>query len=590
MRRLKLALFVLILSSAFCTAEESAKRRRPIAIAPWGDRAAVALQGSGGVAVVDLDTQQIVQELPVGQRLADIAATQHGLLTVDQQANELAWLRGGAAADELTVVARIGISGGPASVAVSPDGSYCAVASLWARRLSIVELKESVGGAFSLRLIKTLVLPFAPRKQLWLPEENKLIVADAFQGGLAVINAPSAAGAELASHWTFAGHNIRGLAIDRQAGELAVVHQKLNRQTHTTRERVFWGAIVGNVMRAIPLQDLFSESKHPVDHPRNVAHWSFYPLGNPNDAAGDPADILVTEAGETVVLYSGVDQLAARRTPTKPFERRSLGRRPVGLLLHPDRRRVVTANTFDDTLSVFDLKEQEVIATISLGEAVPPTLVDQGESLFYDARLSLDGWYSCHSCHTDGHTNSLVNDNFGDDSFGAPKLILSLLGTGDTGPWAWTGSQDQLAEQVKKSITLTMRDDKHDHATKHNVAALTAYLETLAPPPSLASAREETLGASARRGEMIFKQQGCVDCHRSPQYTSSATYDVGLEDERGVREFSPPSLRGVSQRNAFFHDGRADSLEAVVNTVRHQQTSRLSKQQAKDLIEYLKSL
>ena len=82
--------------------------------------------------------------------------------------------------------------------------------------------------------------------------------------------------------------------------------------------------------------------------------------------------------------------------------------------------------------------------------------VDRGELLFYDARLSHDRWMSCDSCHTDGHTNGLLNDNQGDGSFDAPKRVLSLLGVGDTAPWAWNGSVDDLEAQVRKSVQTTM--------------------------------------------------------------------------------------------------------------------------------------
>src|SRR2546429_167098 len=81
---------------------------------------------------------------------------------------------------------------------------------------------------------------------------------------------------------------------------------------------------------------------------------------------------------------------------------------------------------------------------IPLGPQPELSLAERGELLFYDARLSHDGWFSCHSCHTDGHSNGLLNDNLGDGSFGAPKRVLSLLGVRDTGPWAWNGTMPDL--------------------------------------------------------------------------------------------------------------------------------------------------
>ena len=62
--------------------------------------------------------------------------------------------------------------------------------------------------------------------------------------------------------------------------------------------------------------------------------------------------------------------------------------------------------------------------------APEPDAVARGERLFHDARLSHDGWMSCHSCHVDGHTNGLVADTLGDGSYGAPNLA-HRMGEGD---------------------------------------------------------------------------------------------------------------------------------------------------------------
>ena len=106
------------------------------------------------------------------------------------------------------------------------------------------------------------------------------------------------------------------------------------------------------------------------------------------------------------------------------------------------------------------------LATISLGPRPEPTAADRGERLFYSAKLSHDGWMSCHSCHTDGHTNSLLSDTLGDGSYGAPKRVPSLLGVAATGPWTWTGSIARLEDQVRKSIATTMHGTEADRRSK----------------------------------------------------------------------------------------------------------------------------
>ena len=76
------------------------------------------------------------------------------------------------------------------------------------------------------------------------------------------------------------------------------------------------------------------------------------------------------------------------------------------------------ANTLGDSVSVVDLAKGTVLKEISLGRQSPLGPAERGEQLFYDARLSLEGWFSCHSCHSDGHSNGRLNDNLGDGGFG----------------------------------------------------------------------------------------------------------------------------------------------------------------------------
>ena len=81
-----------------------------------------------------------------------------------------------------------------------------------------------------------------------------------------------------------------------------------------------------------------------------------------------------------------------------------------------------------------------------------------------------------------------------------------------------------------------------------------------------------------------------ASCHQPPTYTSDATYDVGLKDENGRREFNPPSLMGVSQRERLFHDNRARSLRNVFKRHRHQLEKPLDEKALNDLVSFLCSL
>ncbi len=248
--------------------------------------------------------------------------------------------------------------------------------------------------------------------------------------------------------------------------------------------------------------------------------------------------------------------------PDGTWHRIKAGRRPTAIISSPDGRHAYAADTFGDAILVVDIAAKKVECQIALGPEPALTASERGERLFYDARLSHDGWFSCHSCHSDGHTTGLLNDNLTDGSFGTPKRILSLMGVGDTGPWAWNGSMRTLESQIEKSIQSTMQGAK---PPPEQVSDLAAYLKTLPPPPALATKDTH----AAKRGRRVFTSQGCTACHVPPTYTSEKTYDVGLQDEAGNVAFNPPSLRGVGQGGPYFHDGRAATLEDVVAKYRH---------------------
>lgn len=569
--------------------EEVPHLRRPVAIAAVGDWVYAANRQNGSISVIAADSLQVVNEIKIGRRLSDLAVVpgRDLLLASDEAAHEVVVLR--TAGSRLDVLQRVAVAHSPVSVCVTPDGRGCSVASLWARRVTLLGIGDIDAGEL-LSVNKTIDLPFAPRVQ-WCDGGGRwLVVADSFGGQLGVIDL---AAGRLRSIHAFEGHNIRGLATSADGSELLIVHQRLSPFTETTRSRVFWGNLMGNSIIAVALGDLIPDPMVTDESLANkrITRWSMYPLGEPRHGAGDPGQLLMMDSGQSVICLSGVDEVGFRQPPPQAMKRIKVGRRPTALATDAAETRLFVANTLDDTISVIDVATAQVAHTVALGAEPELSLAERGERLFSDARLSLDGWLSCHSCHTDGHTNGQLNDNLGDGSFGAPKRVLSLLGTGETAPWSWKGSQELLSSQVHKSIATTMQGEETGRLTKENVAALTEFLGTLQPPPSLAEARGEVIDqAAVHRGRDIFYEYRCGNCHMPPEYTSTAVFDVGIHDENGETEFNPPSLHGVSQRGPYFHDSRAKSLRDVFEEYMHPNELDLRPTEIDDLLKFLNSL
>jgi hypothetical protein len=540
-----------------------------------GRRLVVAHRRSHSLTLIDLDRGDAVEEFSFPGEPVDVVADRSGgrLFVADAAGHrvvEISTRTGGLALVRVIPVARH-----PVRLAVSSDGGQLAVTSLWSHRLTFIDDLERPEAA-------TIPLPFPPRELLWLPDGDTLLVADAFDGRLAVVSAERR---EVARVWDFEGHNLRGLSLEDDGRSLVMTQQVLHPAATTIRDDITSGRLVENIVRTIPLDALAADTSTPP--PGDVI-----PLRNAAAGAGDPAASLPLGRDRRLTLLAGTSELLLHDSAGREIVRRDVGACPVRWvrLIDGDGQPgdVVVLNRFGQSLSVFDPDSQQVTRTISLGELPALAPRDRGERLFFDARLSAAGWLSCQSCHPDGHAIDALVDTFADGSHGSPKRVLSLLGTRDNNPWGWNGAFRELHTQVSQSVTSSMQGAP---LAPQQVNDLVAYLHTLRPPPPVEESPSPATAARIERGRMVFAQQGCAACHVPPlTFTSDTLYDVGLADEQGLRKFNPPSLRGLSQRRRFFHDGSAASLREVLIDAGHQWEGNATTEEVESLIAYLLSL
>jgi YVTN family beta-propeller protein len=557
--------------------------RQPVAlvIADSGKTILVANRRSGSLSIVDTATGRAVAEHDVGQGLADLAVLKgdRRLLVVDEASRELLLLDYHDRA--VRVLDRLKLSPDPVRLALLDGGASCAVASLWSRRLTFVSIAKGTAGAdTALASIGDLELPFCPGVLAGSGGGSKLVVADAFGGRLAVVDTRRRA---IESVRTIPGHNIRGMVFAPDGKSLVIAHQYLNHLAQTTFDDVHWGLLIRNHLRVVRTDALLEAGSDSS----LLEGGRLFDLGDVGYAAGDPGSIAFAKGGNLIVALAGVDEIGITASPSQGPRRIVVGHRPRAVAPSPDGSVVYVADSMDDTVTAVDIKSGMRTATISLGPRPELTSAQRGERLFFSAKLSHDGWMSCHSCHSDGHTNNLLSDTLGDGSYGAPKRVPSLLGVAATGPWTWRGSVARLGDQVGKSIATTM------HGTKlmdSQIADLKAYLETLSLPLRITAGSAEADSPAVAGGRAVFQERKCASCHALPEYTSHDRYDVGLRDEVGNREFNPPSLRGVSSRDSFLHDGRSRSLEEVFQKEQHPRGLVLTPREITELVAFLKTL
>jgi cytochrome c peroxidase len=166
--------------------------------------------------------------------------------------------------------------------------------------------------------------------------------------------------------------------------------------------------------------------------------------------------------------------------------------------------------------------------------------------------------------------------------------------------------------------------DTSDPVTWERIAtALVAFVQTLrveaGPYDRFLAGDSGALGPSARRGQQLFTEVGCVHCHAGPALTNESYQSLGLDGasqgDPGLAghtgrpsdwgRFRVPSLRAVAQTAPYFHDGSATTLADVLavyenggrptgraNPVRSgaMGTILLTEQDRRDLIAFLEHL
>ena len=465
----------------------------------------------------------------------------------------------------------------PVDLIASPDGNSLYVLHLWTHQATLLgRSNETEDAALSpFKIQKKLSLPFAPWTQILIHDPARWIVTSAFGGRLAELEPLNG---DLLSLSKSPIHNIRDLALGPENQTLWMTHQQLHPDATTLRGDIQWGFLMENRLSGYALDTLAASfASQACRTPRGE-------LERPGNAAGDPEALLWTDRKELVTSLAGVGEIAILQADSTHVHRLGVGKRPTALSYDAEGRRVFVANTLSDSISMVTLdpepRVKKVFRLTPRGALDEPLL---GERLFYDAHQSFHGWFSCHSCHTDGHANGMLNDNESDGDFGAPKKILSLRGVGATAPWGWRGHQTNLLTQVHRSAATTMRQN----TTPKDAQALHDFMMTLPPAPGK---RPHPDPNQLSEGQILFEKLRCDECHIPPAFTDTETYDTGIADEKGRVQFNPPSLLGVSQRNLFLHDGRAKTLRSVFEDHQHMLKKPLSDRQLKLLTRYLETL
>jgi cytochrome c peroxidase/WD40 repeat protein len=572
--------------------EKSEPHRSPVDVAllPGGRLALTANHTADSMSLVDLVDGKVLRELPCGRK--------------------------------------------PVAVACSPDGLHAAVSNLWSGNLSLFDLDgtrikpagilpigiqprglvfsakgqlfAALGGDdavaaidwASRKIVRRWSAPCEPRHLALSPDGRFLVAASSRSAQLRLWDVTMG---ELV--WTRRiedAFNLRSLTFTPD-GQAVICAHAIKRTFPVSRENIDKGWVTDSRLTRLPVDP---KAVPPLEQIALDKHGQA--VGDPHGVAFDPSGrhLIVTAGGTREILVFEASALPWTGADPGDFLHDSLAKndgklrrlplegRPLAVAFIPGPSQAVVANYLRDALQIVDVRTGRVGRTIALGGPDHPSPARQGEALFYDARRSHNQWFSCHTCHVDGHTCGLSFDTLNDDSYGNPKLTPSLHGVARTAPWTWHGWQKDLGAAVEKSYTQTMFGPK---PTADEVRAVVAFLGALDRPPNPYRLADNMLSVEAKRGQALFEGTAkCARCHTGPEYTSEHNYDVHLEaDGSPYRRWNPPSLRGVWQRGPYLHDGRAATLEELLHGPHAPEKlggQALTPAQRQDLIAFIQSL
>jgi cytochrome c peroxidase len=242
------------------------------------------------------------------------------------------------------------------------------------------------------------------------------------------------------------------------------------------------------------------------------------------------------------------------------------------------------------------------------GNPMTPQKAALGQMLFFDPRLSGSGAISCASCHNPalawgdglprgiGHMGTTLGRR-------SPTILDVAFGE----PYFWDGRAASLEEQAKGPLGSKSEMNMQADAAIGRIAAMPAYqsafeqafpgqaisLDTIAaaiatfertvvsgeaPFDRWVKGDEEAVSQSAKRGFVLFNgKANCAVCHAGWRMSDDGFHDIGLpDDDRGRAAIAPgieqlehafktPTLRNVSQRAPYMHNGTVATLAAVID-------------------------
>lgn len=603
--KILLKLFAVVGLVSFSESRAEEQHRSPLALALSPDRTVclTANQSSGTVSLIDLSEQRVLSELAVGRHPYDVVWVSDSVALVSLLHDDaIAVINRDGQAIRRGKTVPVGDEPGGLAVLSGQNQSQIFVALGGEDQVAVLDLAQVVTdrstGSESGKdpVVARIPVGGIPRTLAVSPDGRWLVTCCSVPCETFVHDTSTLK--QMSARKIFDGGFNPGTPVITSDSQLVLLPSAVNRAFAVTAGMIDIGWVIDNRLTKLPLPD-----GEPGDQKQLGLDIRGKAVGDANSVAFSPdGELIVVTCGGThellVLEFPSIpwpsgdpgDFLpeALRKDPAR-YRRIPLGGRPVDVQFIGERS-VIVANHLNDSLQIVDLDANQIRTVIALGAPDEPSLVRRGETVFYDAEWSKHSWFSCHTCHTDGHTSGQVFDTRNDRTYGTPKLIPTLRGVAETGPWTWHGWQTDLKDAMRRSLIESMSTERE--ISDDDVEALAAYLSTLQHPEN---PRKNHDSPNVTLGRQLFQgKAGCIQCHAGNTYTSAATYDGAVIDPKDSNKlYNPPSLQGLSARRRYLHTGKGKTLEQVLTQFHRPEDlvgETLSDDEITALVEYLKTL
>ena len=245
-------------------------------------------------------------------------------------------------------------------------------------------------------------------------------------------------------------------------------------------------------------------------------------------------------------------------------------------------------------------------------------LINLGEKLYFEKRLSVNNQMSCNTCHrvdkfgVDNEATSLGHEGKRGDR-NSPTTFNSSLHLAQF----WDGRAKDVEQQalgpILNPVEMGMKSEKEvvdkikntkgyleafkiafpeqkDALTYKNIGvAIGAYEKTLITPSRFDKFLNGDLNAlnmQEKRGLKKFMHKGCISCHSGPLLGGNdyqllgavneyETHDLGrynvTKNEDDKKVFKVPSLRNIMKTGPYFHDGSVKTIDEAIKLMAYHQ-------------------